>query len=678
MATTQRGLIEIPINQTTVEITLGTSVTVGQSYVIATCRGDTPSTRISQSKVELTTIVDGKYTKLKAVRDQTSTTIPCYVEWQVITGTEFTVQSGETSNNSNATVNVAITQVDLSKSLIVLSFTGGASAAGGQSFIRGSFNSNQQISIGQSVSVTSASKTCWYVVEWSGASVQSGLVTISDTTTVTQAITALSLNKAFLIFSYTSAINAHASRVLARGRFTSTTQLEFRNGSTPSTVYISYFAVSHDSISVQSGLQTLTSVASATITLSAAVDVNKSFMPTPSVGNGYGSTTDQNTLHHGYSTHKLFQDGANSKVTIERANATNNLYASWFVVEVAASAQTVIPIGIASTEAFGTATINRGAVTVAPSSIASVEVFGTSVITRGTVTIQISDIESAESFGNATVVRGAVSVSSSSIPSTEGFGITTVSIGEVNLLPIGINPSEAFGSAIITTGAVRISPVGIDSSEVFGTVEIRATISMQASSIPSGETFGSHNIVTGTVIISPSEIASAETFGTITLIVESATISPSGIISSEAFGTTVIITGASTLQPSSIESCEAFGNATITASVSVSIVSIDSVEEFGTPQINVGMAVIEPTGIVSAEAFGIPTVLLLIQIILPICIESAEAFGETIVRFLWNKEIKQISIWLPETEEVSIWLVKTEQASEWTPKPKQDTDWSDD
>lgn len=119
------------------------------------------------------------------------------------------------------------------------------------------------------------------------------------------------------------------------------------------------------------------------------------------------------------------------------------------------STQIISPSGIASAEAFGTATILIGAVTIQVTGIASAEVFGTPTITVGGVTIQVSGIASAEAFGTATIVAGAVIISVTGIPSDEAFGtpdITQTAPIVVIISPLGIPSEEAFGTPRIGVG----------------------------------------------------------------------------------------------------------------------------------------------------------------------------------------------------------------------------------
>lgn len=107
----------------------------------------------------------------------------------------------------------------------------------------------------------------------------------------------------------------------------------------------------------------------------------------------------------------------------------------------------VVPSGIASEEAFGSATVAPGAVTVSPSGIGTAESFGTATVSAGGTTVAPTGIASGEAFGTA-VVSGA---------------------GSVILYPPSIDTGEAFGTALLSPGVVVVGPSGIASVEAHGT-----------------------------------------------------------------------------------------------------------------------------------------------------------------------------------------------------------------
>lgn len=113
---------------------------------------------------------------------------------------------------------------------------------------------------------------------------------------------------------------------------------------------------------------------------------------------------------------------------IRTSGSAATRYDDWSGADLAGAAgQTVSPTGVASGEAFGTATVQPGPVTVSPTGVASSEAFGTASVSIGVPTISPAGVVSSEAFGSPTV---AGPVSAFGIASAELFGIPAV-LGEV-------------------------------------------------------------------------------------------------------------------------------------------------------------------------------------------------------------------------------------------------------
>jgi|GEM_PF-1629119 len=321
--------------------------------------------------------------------------------------------------------------------------------------------------------------------------------------------------------------------------------------------------------------------------------------------------------------------------------ASNQLASGWIGAAYVAS-----PSGVATAEAFGTATVTvaSGGITVSPSGIASVEAFGSATISA-TLAVAPGGIATAEAFGTA-AVSTTLAVSPSGIATSEAFGtaaVTTV----LQIAPSGVASDEAFGTAAVLV-AQTVSPSGIASGEALGTPAVSATLAVSPTGVFSDETFGAPN-VSLTLLVSPAGIASAETFGT-PQIVTTGTVAPSGIASGEAFGTpavstnlavspagiasaeapgTPVVTKTLTVSPSGIATAAAFGTATVTLnglSQTITVTAgIPSLEAFNAPRLS-SILVFWPTGIPSQTAFGIPVIGHITRV-LPPGITSSEAFG---------------------------------------------------
>lgn len=214
--------------------------------------------------------------------------------------------------------------------------------------------------------------------------------------------------------------------------------------------------VSHDCLRVDAGLSDIATIINGSSGLSASathkieviavsddieIELNDS---------SEGSTTD--TTYDGSNTNLImYQRETDSVATLFEASAES-------------SGLTITPSGIASAEAFGSASLALGGVNIVPSAIASAEAFGSHVILSG-VTLTPTGISSAEAFGDATINVGGVAILPNGIVSGEAFGSHVVATGIV-LIPGGIASAEAFGTATVIVGGVTLLPPGIVSGEL--------------------------------------------------------------------------------------------------------------------------------------------------------------------------------------------------------------------
>lgn len=263
------------------------------------------------------------------------------------------------------------------------------------------------------------------------------------------------------------------------------------------------------------------------------------------------------------------------------------------------SPQTVTASGIASAEAFGTATLTNLA-TISPSAIASAEAFGTASLTRGAVSVTITaGISGAEAFGTATVQRGAVSVSPSGIASTETIGTASVQPGSMTITVTAIDTSETLGAVTVTNNA-NIQCTGILTEEIFGAIDVDQTTTIPA--IDTAEAFGAVSVQS---IINVTAIDTAEAFGTAELLPGNVNITASGIVSDEQFGEVSVIPLTDDIYPGAIQSAAAFGVAVLTpGNVNTEPTAIDTSEAFGVPEIILGTVALVVTAIDTAETFG--------------------------------------------------------------------------
>lgn len=333
----ERGETNMPAGTTTVTIDLATPVPVGKSFALISMRASATECSRAFANATLMTVVGDNYTQLRIQRSFATTTVADY-QWEVITGPQFTVQTGEASMPTTAVakqVDVTISAVDLSKTFLVHSNRTNNTGAIG-AYVRGKFTSttNIQFNAGDTATASFSNIIRWYAVTWEGATVQYGEADFPTTGgTVNKTITAVDLAKTFVMYSWSMlSFSSNPGVVALRSAFTSTTNLQFFRQLTSASPQgtADWFVISHPSINVQSGSATLTAAASASPTFTAVSDTTRTFVPTPLQGNGSQTTNANTSLHHHYNS-RFLEDSDN--ILIERGVATNNLTAPWFVVE---------------------------------------------------------------------------------------------------------------------------------------------------------------------------------------------------------------------------------------------------------------------------------------------------------------------------------------------------------
>lgn len=291
--------------------------------------------------------------------------------------------------------------------------------------------------------------------------------------------------------------------------------------------------------------------------------------------------------------------------------------------------QALSPAGIGTEEAFGSSLVAPGALSVLPAGISPEEAFGTAVVSivNPAQTLEPGGIASEEAFGAVTLALGAVLVQPAGIGTEEAFGAVLVALGAVTLQPGGISPEEAFGAVTVAPGAVTVAPAGVGTEEAFGATLIQqGGLVLIPDGISSLEAFGAVVVAPGGVTLEVAGISSLEAFGTAELF-HAILLVPTGIASAEAFGAALLSAGAVQILPAGIDSLEAFGAATLAAGAAFVIPpGIASGEAFGAATAQPGAITVEMAGIGSAEAFGAGAVIPRTTVE-PAAVGSGEAFG---------------------------------------------------
>lgn len=282
-------------------VTLTTPVATGQSFVIASVRGTNTDASAAMARATLSDVSGPNYTKVTLTRTTTTGTV--VIDWQVVTSTSFTVQSGETTFANSTTLDVTVSAVTASKAFLV--FTNSYDATqndpnGRANPFSGRFTSTTNIRFEkQMADPTKVPTVSWYVVEWTGATVQSGGVAIgSGSSSNTATISSVTAASTFVLHSYhqTDATNqGNANATLVDAVLTNATTLTFTRGTTTTAKQVYFFVVSHPNFSVQSGTVSVTGGnASNTATISSVVTGNTFMAYGSSVANvrSTNATTD--------------------------------------------------------------------------------------------------------------------------------------------------------------------------------------------------------------------------------------------------------------------------------------------------------------------------------------------------------------------------------------------------
>lgn len=383
----QRGNISLTGSILSDEIELVTPVSVGNSFIISSARssmiepesppeGDPPeepgepgeevlfsaqvvrevlwepevepSLSKTMCKLELIDVVDGNYTKIKATRANYFDGHDVTVEWQVIYGSEFTVQTGSINcDDDTLSVEQPITQVDLECAFIVHTNSTNCEY-GAQVFFEVEFDGDDKIIFTRhSGELGDVNSIQWFVIEWVGASVHNGSVVLINES-ISASIPTVDRSKAFLLYSYISWSDEEnsesniASLVFFNGEIIADDEVLFTTYAERAVDnIINFFVIEHPDLFVQYGNVTISGY-SDTIVLDSNVDVDRYFTPTTQLGNAYTDEAANQSLNCCYNTHRLFKDGNDYKVIIERDRALEgNIYVSWFVVGYFISVPTV-------------------------------------------------------------------------------------------------------------------------------------------------------------------------------------------------------------------------------------------------------------------------------------------------------------------------------------------------
>ncbi len=324
----QRGVTTLAAGTDEVDIELGEPVTVGESFVMVSARIDHGGFYYAQTSAELRDEKEGAWETLRIKRGFTGYSVT--VSWQVFESDDLTVESGETSLYDEDSVDIDIDEVDLTSSFCVLTFHGVSSTEFFSRRPRGFLADEDTftLDINGPASTTHYAITRWYVVEWSGIDVQCGQLDLTGASSSPSLDPSVDLTETFLLHNWSGVAASPCNRGMVMGEFTDDDEVTFEREDATHNCLISYFAISDESFSVQSGVGSTTG-SSFTATIDPAVDTDESFWSAHLLGNGKVDTSSH--MQHGVHLHDL-QDS--ETLSVERTGTDGTLTSSWFVVEV--------------------------------------------------------------------------------------------------------------------------------------------------------------------------------------------------------------------------------------------------------------------------------------------------------------------------------------------------------
>lgn len=303
-------------------ITLDTPVPGGKSFPIISSRMASATGKRSEAITPtLAGLVDGCYTTLVLQRYSTDDG-NVTVEWQVVSGDIFTVQSGIAY--PMLSTSVTINEVNTGETFVLAYTRQGSADVVNDTYyrVRVELISSTSVRFTRNTSGRDI-PTVYYVVSMEGATVHQFTGTFSNVSEVNVTVPPVDLGKTFLCQSFDSNRSSYALDYVVSARFIDATTVALKTNSTI-TGTVAGFTVSHPKINVMSGFKTMDAVFSAEDNVS--VDDTMSFSLANVGGkiNGYANTPGVSNVSHSLSS---------SKLTFARLHVLHTAEIAWFVVE---------------------------------------------------------------------------------------------------------------------------------------------------------------------------------------------------------------------------------------------------------------------------------------------------------------------------------------------------------
>jgi hypothetical protein len=271
-------------------VTLSTPVAVGESFVVASVKSQVDRPDSALPLVYLDTISGGNYTELKIERTRASAGVEdIVVAWQVLTGTEFTVQQGSATIGSGGTTTTAtISAITTSRAFPIIYYNPSNANDGSENTaVNVSVNSTTQLGFARNTASTNTMSIRWQIIEWDNATVATYTDSIgSGASSKTTTITSVDTDRAFVIPYYTTSASLYGARALPRVRITNATTITASRGDTTNAISLRYFVVSHSQIIVKSGSVSMASGVASTTASPTPVRTDMTCLFTHIQGNG--------------------------------------------------------------------------------------------------------------------------------------------------------------------------------------------------------------------------------------------------------------------------------------------------------------------------------------------------------------------------------------------------------
>jgi len=333
----ERGTHNFAIGQANTTINLATPVPVGHSFVMVESTADAGGTSTDMQdnrcvEAYLKTQVGDNWTQLYLIREEDL--YACTVEWQVITGDEFTVQDGDAyiANGSLSVTDGLSPSVDRSKTFLVASWrsTGDPMKA---NMVRCRITSTSQLTFDRTYTAGGNLWIHWYAVTLSFGSVQYGTVSVGTSATATLS-TPVSLANSFVIYTYMHEGEFYKANELVRQRLTAVDTVTF-DSYNANVKSVSYFVVECSAYIVERGTTALGGGSASTTQAITPVDMAHAFVATIPITNVRSNTT--NNVSNTACLHRL--TAVNQLTFVREIGGANSVEIAWEVVRLDAPAK---------------------------------------------------------------------------------------------------------------------------------------------------------------------------------------------------------------------------------------------------------------------------------------------------------------------------------------------------